>query len=102
MATLLETPARFQFGRHAVCAVCGGVNPVGARCGRCATDARFAAALEALKALDDDDALDQAADAIERILRDQPVWRSVRPGWAGAVKTARDPIITTGGDGDDD
>lgn len=113
MATLQQSTLGFQsdrvelhLDRYSNCAVCGDVNPKGARCKRCAIDARFAAAIAAVKALDDDDALDDAASWLEMVVSDAPVWRSGRDynrrrGLPAAVKTVRDPVFPGKGDDDD-
>jgi hypothetical protein len=107
MATVLKTMAGFKatlFGGR-MCDSCGYVQEgrIGP-CPWCAAEARLAEAVAALRAEDDYDAINAAADAIGSVLIDAPVFRNRSP-WRrkpAAVRTATHPGCGYPGTGRDD
>lgn len=106
MHTVSQTTLAFQreINRTLICPTCGycRIRHEGA-CPSCAANDRLAEAVAALRAEDDYDAINAAADAIRSVLIDAPVWRHRSPWERGpvAVRVVRDPVFP-GKDGDDD
>lgn len=98
MKTVSKTIDGFKsalFGGR-MCGECGYMRTgaEGLVCPWCAAEARLAEAVAALRAENDYDAINAAADAIGAVLIDAPVYRHRSP-WRdlAAVKTVRDPVF---------
>lgn len=97
MATVRKTIEGFKAGLFGgrLCGECGYTRADGERigvCPWCRAEARLAEAVAALRAENDYDAINAAADAIGSVLIDAPVFRHRSP-WRElyAVKQVRDP-----------